>query len=126
MKVLGADLLAFYQEWPMGDDWYHDDGDYEGDTEGHLVGVDPAGKYDLEMAIGAILWQGSSAVPSFIEVNGKRVPVKQWSDYDYEVSLPALFRAWKSTRVSLVVTLEGEHEAALREFVAGLGGKVAR
>lgn len=123
MKVLGADLLAFYEAWPMGPDWYHDGGDAEAGVE-TLVGINPTAKYDLEGALGVILWQGRGDVPACIEINGKRVGTKV-SDWSYEVSLPALFRAWKSTTtISAVVTLEGEHEAALREFVAARGGKI--
>ena len=125
MKVLGAELQAFYMEWPMGDAWFHDEGSFDSDESGALIGVDPAKKYDLEDAIGIVLWQGKGDRLSHIEIRGKRVAVDQAS-FHASLDLPQAFRAWKSTTTTFIVTLEAAHEAALREFVAGLGGKVAR
>jgi len=57
MRVKGYELQQFYKDWPMGDDWYHEDGDLSTNKNGLIL--EPGDTYDLVDAIGAVVWQGS-------------------------------------------------------------------
>lgn len=56
-KATGAELQAFYEEWPPGDDWYNDDTNIETHSETGDWILDPLTKYDLD-DFGTINWQG--------------------------------------------------------------------
>lgn len=56
MKALGAQIQAFYTEWPLGDDWYCVGGS-DADESG-LLGLEPAIKYDVDEIVGELGYQG--------------------------------------------------------------------
>ena len=54
MEVTGAELKAFFRDWPMGDDWYHEDGLIEVDDETGEAIVSLEDTYDLDDQIGCL------------------------------------------------------------------------
>lgn len=90
MKATGAEIWAYWQAWPAGDDWYIDDYDINVEAESGVCLIDPASKYDLD-DLGSLYFQGKGAE------RDRRDPV----------SIKSSFLAWKKaqTHTSLAVTL---------------------
>jgi len=100
MMATGAELMAFYASWPVGKDFYHDDG-YPTDNEGHIH-LEPSELFDVEEAIGYFAWQGKEPKPDHIEVNGVTVAIPQ----DWEgPSAEAVFKAWRGDKRPHIVML---------------------
>lgn len=66
MKATGAEITAFWLEWPPGVDWYVDDGTLEVLDEHDQPLLDPAQKYAVE-DIGVLCWQGLGPAPKGAE-----------------------------------------------------------
>ena len=65
MKATGAEIWAFYQEWPPGGNWYHDEyaEPIVDDDAGETCVLKPTAKYDLA-DFGVMVWQGGDAAPT--------------------------------------------------------------
>lgn len=101
----GAELLAYYEEWPMGPDFAHVEGFIYLDEEGAVVGVHPddeLGGLETREALGFFDWQGSGKHPERVVINGVTIPVRSPMD---GIDPLQVFRAWRGDRttVSLVV-----------------------
>ena len=107
MKASGAEILAFWHEWPPGDDWCYAEEDsevaiYDDDREATLL--DPAVKYDLgDFAV--ITWQGRGRPPSAAPMQGQ----------DY-VEFQCWFSFWKRARTVVSVDVEVPKEQ-IEEFM---------
>lgn len=114
MKVLGADLIAFWQEWPGGDDIYLEQGPiftdeagvlrygYEEDDEGQQP-ILPGEKYDIEGVRG---WQGKTPRP-----------------FDFDPDLARCIQRWRKARTTTTVVVEVPKARAeeVRAVLRGLG-----
>lgn len=107
MKFLGSDIKVFWEEWPLGDEWYSDPPSEEEviDPETLESGV----KYDLHEVFGAVLYQGTTPFPS-PNLNGKSVGVEA-SDVAangnvivYPLDTEKYFKAWLKARNVLTQT----------------------
>lgn len=120
-KAIGADILSFYDAWPMGREWYHDDCDIEitGDEGEHLL--DPTKKYDLD-DFGTICWQGDGDCPERLEVGGSNLVVEGFGlEFGY------VLRAWlKATNNSTFsITVPKDQVEALKALAKERGWKLA-
>ncbi len=124
MKIKGADIIAFFQEWPPGTDVCYDSCTFtEGEVpEGSTVAtlhlsdeygspgaiVDPTAKYDLEF--GTLDWQGKGPVPA-----------------GFNSDFVAVVRKWLKARTvtSLSVTVPNEAVEAFKEYCASQKWKVS-
>ena len=117
MKALGAEILAFWHEWPPGDDWCYDD--YEGtalsDDEGEDV-LDPMERYDLR-DFAVITWQGQGGPPSTAPMRGE----------DY-VEFQRWFSFWRKARtvVNFGVEVPKEQADAFAALMAEHGWKTTK
>jgi hypothetical protein len=115
-KALGADILAFYEAWPMGDDWCHeqDDGETAITDDLGLPAIDPAAEYDLRK-IGPICWQGRDPFGCGALLRGQEV--------GRTLSFASEFRKWQAqqTHVSLVLRVPKEQEAEALEIAKARG-----
>lgn len=115
MKVRGADLKAFYEAWPLGEGWAHEDGEVE-----DLDRLDPVALYDIDEALGGLWWQGSyDECPEVVEIGGIRLKVDT-------MTFARIYKAWQKshTTTRLVVDVPNEAVEAVRAFVAQQKGKV--
>lgn len=97
LKVVGKLLNEFYVAWPLGDDWYHDDGTLTASQDGSLV-LDPEEEYEITEALGFIAWQGEGERPLSINVCGRTLLTNQ--DWDGGLDLVDVFEAWKREKDS--------------------------
>jgi hypothetical protein len=107
MKALGAEILAFWREWPPGDVGYYDDGiDIVDDADNDAL--IPEEKYDLD-DFGNIVWQGKDEPPLD----------KPWDGHD-AVSFGLWFKRWKKARThaTFVVEVKVEDVDAFRAYCA--------
>jgi len=123
-KTTGAELIAFYKAWPVGPDWYHDDGFFEEEEDGTITGVDPEETFEeprAREALGYLCWQGPGNCPSSIEVNGTRIRVPEdWSGPDiFEV-----FKVWVGCQQTLRVVLKPEDVKKFKALCAEHGWEV--
>jgi hypothetical protein len=120
MKATGAEIMAFYAAWPVGGDFYHDDG-YETDNDGNLS-LDPAEEYDVGEAIGYLAWQGDGKQPKSIEINGVKVRIpSDWTGPSAE----DVFKAWRGDKRAHVVMLEPAQVAEFKAVCAERGWETA-
>ena len=129
MKTIsGADLIDFWREWPLDENWYADCGSVEDTPDGVAledpetglrVAVDPKSKYDLDV-IGCITWQGGEC-PGQVMVCGKTIRTDSKT-----LSTESVFRAWKraQTHKTMTVEIPIAAEQELREAVRDLGGRI--
>lgn len=121
-KATGADITRFYDSWPMGADWYHDDTTIEitGDEGENLL--DPVTKYDLD-DFGSIIWQGSGPVPVKLVIEGVAIqnPDQGW------ISFAQVFKAWQKgdTTCTVCLTVPKDQVEALKALAKERGWKVA-
>jgi len=91
MNATGAEINAFYEAWPMGKDWYHDDNMIDVDDQGKGL-LEESVEYDVDDMIGILCWQGSGEVPHYIEING----VKVTCQHRGEGPMPSeCFKVWR-------------------------------
>jgi len=119
MKVLGAELQAFYVAWPLGGDWYHEDGDLGIDEQGRLV-LELAKRYNIDRALGCVEWQGSGGPPLYVDINGIRVLT------DSVAFLPEVFEAWSRDQVIVAVNLPAAQFDKLAKFAQECGWELIR
>lgn len=114
MKTSGPLFAEFYDEWPLGNDWY-----CEGGTYGE-EGVADTAVVDVDDALGGIFWQGSGDPPASVMVGGKAVKVDRAADY---IRLSAVFKAWRESKqdAHFVVTVPIDDADA---FMALIGQRV--
>jgi hypothetical protein len=112
MKATGAELMAFYEAWPMGSDWYHEDGT-DVDDEGNLI-LDATAEYDVEEVIGFLCWQGDGNLPSSIQINDIKVRVYPSDGPRVE----DVFRAWRGDAIGYVVRVKASEAQDLRDLCA--------
>ena len=100
-RATGAEITAFYDAWPMGDDWYYDHYDQsqairDDNDEALLV---PDQIYDLQEDFGVIAANAPDAVPDSL-------------DFARE------FRRWRKAQTStvLVATVPKDVEAQFRAW----------
>jgi len=98
MKALGAEINAFYRDWPLGDEWYHDEGTADVDEDGDLL-LEPGQKHDLGEVIGYLAWQGESDQPNHVRINGKKIST--WT----ATFLDQVFKAWRHSPTHEIVVL---------------------
>jgi len=105
MKALGAEIRAFWDAWPPGDNWYNDDAALEVYGESGALLLEADEKYELP-DFGNIVWQGQGKPP--------RDPPAKGEQY---VSFESWFRLWKKslTTKTFVITVPSE---AADEFEA--------
>jgi len=115
MNATGAQILAFYKAWPMGDDWYHEDGFINSEEDHNL---DLQVEYDLDDAIGTLLWQGEGKPPSHIQINGHRVGTDRDDEF---LDLVAAFKAWQGDDVVVIIQLPPGEVEALEKVCAERG-----
>ena len=127
MKVNGNLLMAFYQEWPFGSDWYQEEANQEcyGGPEDELLLI-PTQSYDLDDTLGNIRYQGDvhNIKPT---LNGKLVAVSQEGGYrEPELNLQAYFKAWNKDRTTTdaVVTVPKGDLDAFKALCKEHGWKV--
>jgi hypothetical protein len=136
MKATGAEIMAFYAAWPVGGDFYHDDG-YETDNDGNLS-LDPAEEYDVGEAIGYLAWQGDGKQPKSIEINGVKVRIpsdwtgpsaedvfKAWRGDKRAHVVMLVFKAWRGDKRAHVVMLEPAQVAEFKAVCAERGWETA-
>lgn len=116
-KYLGADIIAFFKEWPPGEDAYMEEAPFETtDTDDLLLvspddesgpKMDPAVKYLF--GYGLIGWQGEGDPPA------------GWDD-----DMPRVFRKWLKARTvtTLIVEVPNDKAADLRASLLSQGFKV--
>jgi hypothetical protein len=106
VRVTGAELIRFYEEWPMGPDTAYDeapfseeagalrwvDGCDEAEWE-HAPIIDPARTYTIEYGI--LWWQGSTPQPP-----------------DFCDSIVRALSRWKKAQTTSVFTLEIPNDQA--------------
>jgi hypothetical protein len=116
----GSEIIAFFREWPVGDDFYREDGFLEEASDGSIVGLDPSEECHVFEAIGVLIWQGDGPCPSSVEINGVRIPIDVedgWSGPDPE----AVFRAWRGDRRRYLVMVEPRDVAEFESMCAEKG-----
>lgn len=100
--ALGADILAFYAAWPMGDDWCHESGEVEiVDPDTGDPALDPGNRYDL-WDLGEIWWQGDA----------RHAPERMVKEFASE------FRKWLKARdtETIVLTVPKARAEDIRSF----------
>lgn len=114
VKILGADLIAYWRAWPLGDDYYLDESPL-GETDAGVLALDeedglgspiePHKKYSIN---GLLVWQGRGSPPQ-----GRR-----------ELSLASELKKWLKLRreSSKVITVDVPL-AQLEEIVKLLEGR---
>ena len=112
MKALGAEIIEFYQNNWVGDDWYYEDTDCEIQIEDEFgrIAILPSEKYDLGK-FGVVCWQGAG------------IPPNGYEDFTFERA----FKQWKKSLLEsgqriFTVRVLAEKESELRKFVGSLGG----
>ena len=103
MKALGSEIMAFYEAWPVGDDWYQEDG-YEPDDDGKLP-LDPSKSYDVEDVLGYFAWQGNGKMPKTLLVED-------------------VFAAWRGDKRPYTVLLSPEDAEKFKALCAEHGWEV--
>ena len=107
-KATGAEIQAFYEAWPPGDGWYHDDSIETHNGEGGWI-LEPTTKYDLD-DLGTINWQGDR----------KAAP-----DGERTINFGSWFKLWKKeqTTTLVVVTVSKDEVDALLAYCKTQGWK---
>ena len=119
MKMTGAEIKAFYADWPIGDEWCHDDCLMEFDESSGQPVLDNATEYDFDDQIGYFEWHGKGKAPGHVVVNGVRVHVGGDEGIDTE----ALVKAWRGDAVVVSVRIEPSQLVRFREVCAEHGWK---
>lgn len=114
MKALGAEIIEFYQNNWVGDDWYYEDSDCEIQIEDEFgeISISPTEKYDLRK-FGVVCWQGAG------------IPPKGYEDFTFERA----FKRWKKSVIEsrykiFTVRVLAEKECELQEFISSLDGVI--
>jgi hypothetical protein len=127
MKATGAEIWAFYQEWPPGEDWYHDDyaTPITDDETSETCVLDLTKKYEVS-DFGNMVWQGSGEVPRDIAEAARRYGdlkgMATWIPFEW------WFRRWKKTKTSsiLIVDCPSDKLEELSTFLKRHGIKATR
>lgn len=118
LRALGAEIRAFYDAWPMGDEWYHDD-DTCTDERGDWI-LNPDEEYSVDDALGIILWQGSGPAPRTVTVNG--TPCMTTGGWGDSLDPSEVFLAWRGDRSpGIMIRLTDEQLAELAAFFTQKG-----
>jgi hypothetical protein len=118
IKALGSEIIAFYKAWPVGPDFYHDDGIIYEDEKGHIVGITPTEEYEVAEAFGYFIWQGRGNVPASIEVHGVQIAIPQdWAGPDTE----EVFKAWRGDKRPYSVMLSPDQVGEFKRVCAEHG-----
>lgn len=133
MKATGAEIWAFYQEWPPGDSWYHDDyvEPIVDDGKGETCVLDLAKKYTVE-DFGVMVWQGGVGKKPEADERAAALRIGSYSESGPSASahIPFewWFKRWKKSETSAQVVLVCPNEKieALRAFCAEQGIKEAK
>ncbi len=112
MNATGAEILAFYSAWPMGDGWYHEHG-FIDDEDDH--DIETGEEYDLDDAIGVVQWQGAGPAPKTVQIQGIEVRVHPFDDI---LDLEAAFKAWRSDAVLMSARVPKDQVEAFRALCA--------
>jgi len=105
MKVRGHELSRFFADWPMGDNWYVNDGGWEEDDAGDPVLVAGA-SYDLLDIVPNLSWQGlsegsPSAMPDVVKIGTEEIRTGELG-----LSVSRVWRAWKKMRTHQTFLVE--------------------
>lgn len=122
MKAKGADIIAFYQEWPMGDSWYHEDALIEMAENGDVTNVNPSEKYDVNEMLGYLSPSDTDDVEP-IQIGTSRIKVNEDGD------IVPIFRAWMKHRAVATFVVEvprGEETEKFLAIIASHGWKVSK
>jgi len=116
IQATGADLMAFYEAWPMGRDWAHEEYDETLYTnDGERPELVPEKLYSVQWTIGNIIYQGPHPPPTLIDVGcGVEVRFERASAW---VSTDEMFSAWLATQAPSEPTQLDRIEALLRQLV---------
>ena len=110
MKATGAEITQFWQEWPLGPNWYVEESEIEVEgSEGAML-LDPGTKYDLAQ-FGVFCWQGTTP-----PAGGVPDPISFQSE----------FKAWRKKRTTarVVVEVPTDQLAELKAWAKAHRGKV--
>lgn len=117
MNARGADLIAFWREWPMGNGVYHDDSPFSmndadvlcvvDDIGNPIAPVDPDVTYSFNY--GVLGWQGDGPQPAA-----------------FDSDLVRVFRRWLKARTvaTLVVEVPRDAAATARALIEAQGWKI--
>lgn len=117
MRARGADLIAFWREWPPGKGVCQDDAPFAENDHGALctvdaygnpvVPIDPATTYALDY--GALAWQGEGPQPPA-----------------FDADLVRVFRRWLKARTvtTLVIEVLNDDVASARHLIESRGWKI--
>ena len=115
MNATGAEIIAFYKAWPIGGDFYHDDGIVYVDEGDQICGIDSSKEYDVDEAIGYLVWQGQGKVPPKVVVNKVDIFIpKNWTG----PKASEVFSAWRGDARPMTVLLEPHQVEGFRQLCA--------
>lgn len=120
MKTSGPLLAEFYNEWPLGDDWFCAGGAYKAVEDMATVAV-----VDVDEAIGGIFWKRSSDPPASVAIGGRAVRVDRAVNY---IRPSAAFKAWRDSKrnAHFVVTVPIDDADALMALIGQRTGWKAK
>lgn len=121
MKFLGADVYAFYHEWPPGTNWYHDDSDLEIEDERGAPLLDLSAKYDGD-ELGSICWQGPD--PGIVKIGSVTLKGGRGILYEFDPVLSAWLKARQVA--TLVVEVPHDQVESFTALAATNGWKVRK
>jgi hypothetical protein len=121
VRIKGADLIRFFEEWPPGEGGFYDDCPVAGAADGSFRWIDGYDDYDYELApridpaktykvaYGELGWQGEGPPPA------------EWTD-----DLTAWIKRWlkAQTTTALVVDVPNGEVEAFRAMCKERGWKV--
>ena len=121
MKFRGTDIWAFWQAWPVGNNWFHED--YETEIEGDSgCLLDPNTRYDGG-SLGVLCWQHSPQG----DVETLRIGTKTLRrslDYSFEEVLKAWLKT--QTTTSFVIEVPNDQSKAFKTLMTEKGWKVLK
>ncbi len=103
MKFLGADIYAFYHEWPMGECWYHDCADLLIEKGDGSPALDLGKKYS-DGELGLICWQSppaSTGASGNVQIGSLTLQGGSGTTYDFS----RVLSAWLKARAEATIVL---------------------
>lgn len=85
LRIKGADLIAWWKEWPPGEDYYVEDFPFVGGEQGGVYEevdcapaspVDPAKTYTIDGGI--LIWQGKGDPPGDVHSYDVEPAIRRW------------------------------------------------
>lgn len=119
MKITGAEIAAFLDEWSniFGSDFYLDDPDPEiEDLDGNVI-ADPQREYDTRM-IGYITWQGYRHPTEPFVYRGVSFDIRR--EKTWETLLDDVIRLWRDDKTVVIAhaVVSQEDAKRLRDYLA--------